>query len=64
MTIFLIKTEEVWLKDLYGQEYIEKIIASIPTMHKLQSTYFDLDRELSGKYADLQIYHEAEAIGY
>lgn len=40
----------------------EKIIASIPTMHKLQSTYLDLDRELSGKYADLQIYHEAEAI--
>ena len=23
MTIFLIKTEEVWLKDLYGQAYIE-----------------------------------------
>ena len=23
MTIFLIKTEEVWLKDLYGQDYIE-----------------------------------------
>ncbi len=23
MTIFLIKTEEVWLKDLYGQEYVE-----------------------------------------
>jgi len=23
MTIFLIYTEEKWLKDLYGQEYIE-----------------------------------------
>ena len=37
MTIFLIKTEEVWLKDLYGQEYIEyckKVNRCIPWMPK------------------------------
>lgn len=37
MTIFLIKTEEVWLKDLYRQEYIEyckKVNRCIPWVQK------------------------------
>ena len=37
MTIFLIKTEEVWLKDLYGQEYVEyckRVNRCIPWMPK------------------------------
>ena len=37
MTIFLIKTEEVWLKDLYGQEYIDycqRVNRCIPRMPK------------------------------
>ena len=37
MTIFLIKTEEVWLKDLYGQEYIgycKKVNRCIPWIPK------------------------------
>ena len=37
MTVFLIKTEEVWLKDLYGKEYIEyckKVNRCIPWVPK------------------------------
>ena len=37
MTIFLIKTEEVWLKELYGQEYIaycKKVNRCIPWVPK------------------------------
>lgn len=40
----------------------DEIIASIPAMNELISLKFGLKRALSGKYANLEVYHEAEKI--
>ena len=40
----------------------DKIIASIPSMKELVSTEFGIKKELSGTYANLEIYREAEKI--
>lgn len=40
----------------------DKIIASIPSMNELVSEEFGIRKTLCGKYAQLQIYKEAEEI--
>lgn len=40
----------------------EKIVASISSMNELVSEEFGIKQELRGKYANLELYHEAERI--
>lgn len=40
----------------------EKIIATIPSMDELVSIEFGIKKDLCGKYANLEIYQEAEKI--
>ncbi len=51
MTLFLIKTEEIWLKELYGQEYIsycKKVNRCIPWFPKKNNVFINRKARRSG----------------